>query len=70
MASNGEIMKMLDNKNLKEKKAAEDKVALASYSEIWRDVINFRSHFNMKDCLTGLVLGLGNTLTVMPWESL
>ena len=49
----------MEEKNTKEDKAAGDKVALASYREIWGDVINFRSCFNMKDCFTGLVFSLG-----------
>ena len=52
-------------KNMLEKKPAdtnvvENKVSLASYGEIWRDILTFRSHFNKKDFLTGLVFGLGN----------
>ena len=45
-------------KKLKVVSVVENKVVLASYGE--NDVINFRSHFNKKDFLTGLVFGLGN----------
>ena len=53
-------MKNKLEKKLKDVSVVENKVVLASYGEIWNDVINFRSHFNMRDFLTGLVFGLGN----------
>ena len=28
--------------------------------QIWSDIINFRSHFNMTDCITALFFGLGH----------
>ena len=58
----GEAEEPTEIKNMLEKKVkdVENKVVLASYGEIWHDVINFRSHFNKKDFLTGLVFGLGN----------
>ena len=52
---------MLETMKPKESKAAEDESTLGSFGEIWRDIINLRRHFNIKDCLAGLVIGLGNT---------
>ena len=33
-------------------------IALPKANEIWSDIINFRSYFNKKDFLTGLIFGL------------
>ena len=49
---------MLDKKP-EDTNVLEKKVALASYGEIWQDIRNFRSYFNKKDFITGLVFGLG-----------
>ena len=61
----GEAEEATEMKNMSDKKPedtnfVENKVALASYGEIWHDIINFRSHFNKTDFFTGLVFGLGN----------
>ena len=44
----------------KDVNVVENKIAVASYGEIWRDTVDYWSHFNQKDFLTGLVFGLGN----------
>ena len=54
-----EIKNMLENKS-KHMNVVETKVAVASYREIWHDIINFRGHFNKKDFSIGLISGLGN----------
>ena len=59
---------MLETMKPEESKAAEDKATLGNCGEVWRDVSNLRRHFNIKDCLAGLVIGLGNTLAAMPWQ--
>ena len=44
-----------------EKKSDENIVGQVSYQEILHDISNFRSHFNKKTFITGVVFALGNT---------
>ena len=46
----------IEMKNILEKKPVD---TIASYGEIWHDILDFRSNFNKKDFWTRLVFGLG-----------
>ena len=45
---------------------SDEDLGVSSIRQIWRDIINIRSHFNTSDCLTALCFGLGK---IYPFEN-